>query len=178
VWLTDAALAFGLLLVGLRGTRPAGGNQPLAAEPDARAYALVAVAAVVLAVRRRYPRSTLAVATLATAPYLLFDYPYGPILISYAVAVYTVAAHLPIRRATIASAVSLAALLTHVFYSVGGSAGLVPGPSWPAGTLTTSGCGSRRRCTTWSATDSRRSTCRRRSRCTCCRSDPSRRRRR
>jgi signal transduction histidine kinase len=131
--LVDAALALALLAFGLAGTGPAGRNQGWSTTVDGWCYALVATATLALLVRRRWPLVTLAVATLATSGYLVLGYPYGPILLAYLVAVYTVAAHLPIRRAVIAGAGSLLVLLAHVFVSVGpapGLFGLLPASAW------------------------------------------------
>jgi len=44
------------------------------------------------------------VVTVCTSVYLVMGYPYGPILLSLLVAVYTVARYLPIRRAAAVSA--------------------------------------------------------------------------
>jgi signal transduction histidine kinase len=54
------------------------------------------------------PRTTLAITTVAVCGYLLGGYPFGPILLSLAVATYTVAAHRPLREAAVAAAVALA----------------------------------------------------------------------
>jgi signal transduction histidine kinase len=131
--LTDAALAVVLLAIGLVGTRAAGLFQTFSTPVDQWGYALVATTALALVVRRRWPLVALAVSTLAISSYLVLGYPYGPILVAYLVAVYSVAAHLPVRRSAVASAVSLAVLLIHVFVSVGpppGLVGLLPGSAW------------------------------------------------
>ncbi len=78
-------------MFGFFGTGPAGENQPGTTTPDAWAYGFVVAAAVAVAIRRRWPLPALALATAATAPYLIQGYPYGPILLSFAIAVYTVA---------------------------------------------------------------------------------------
>ncbi|RKF27158.1 sensor histidine kinase [Micromonospora globbae] len=131
--LLDPVLALLLLLLGLLGTGPASENQPGAVPPDGAAYAAVAVAALVVAVRRRWPRATLAVSALATTAYLVLGHAYGPILVAFIVAVYTVAAYLPVRPAALAAGPALAVLLVHVFFSAGaapGLVGLVPGAAW------------------------------------------------
>ena len=84
------------------------------------AYALVVVAALALAVRRRWPLATLARGDRGDrAAYLVLGYPYGPILLSFLVAVYTVArapAAAAGRRPPAASRWS--SLLVHVFVGV------------------------------------------------------------
>ncbi|MFJ6199987.1 sensor histidine kinase [Micromonospora sp. NPDC092111] len=105
----DALLALGLLAFGLVGTRGAAGNAGVTATGGT--YALVAVAALALAVRRRWPLATLAATTSANTAYLLLGYPYGPILVALSVAVYTVAAYRPSRPATAACGGALALLL-------------------------------------------------------------------
>ena len=100
---------------------------------DAWGLAMVVGTAAVLAVRRRWPLLTLGVATALTSTYLLLGYTYGPVLVSFLVAVYTVARHLPLRRSAPAAAVVLAALLLHLFTNeaaLPGFLGLVPATAW------------------------------------------------
>lgn len=130
---TDAGLALGLLVFGYVGTMGAADNFPDSAPLDPPAWALVAVAALAVAVRRQWPLVTLALATAATTVYLVANYPYGPIMCPLFVAVYTVARHLPVRRASFAGGLALVALLAHVFVSRGepvGLAGVIPGTAW------------------------------------------------
>jgi len=108
-------LAGVLLFFGLAGTRFAALNQPGTTRLDAAAYALIAVAPLALAVRRRWPVGTLAVATAAVSAYLVRGYPYGPIMIVFLIAVYTVAAARPIRTAAVAAGIALVAVVLHVF---------------------------------------------------------------
>ncbi|SCF39437.1 Histidine kinase-, DNA gyrase B-, and HSP90-like ATPase [Micromonospora purpureochromogenes] len=126
----DSALALGLLAFGLAGTRGAAASEGVTV--GGGAYALVAVAALALAVRRRWPLVTLAVGTLAATVYLLLGYPYGPILISFFVAVYTVAAHRPFRPAGTACGLALLVLLSGVFVGVRpwGPLGAMPAAAW------------------------------------------------
>jgi signal transduction histidine kinase len=84
---------------------------------------LVVGAAVPLVVRRRWPLLTLAATGTATVAYLLLRYPYGPILLSVAIAMYSVAASVPARPAAIAAAMLLGGLLVPAL------AGPVP-PGW------------------------------------------------
>ncbi|WBC14503.1 sensor histidine kinase [Micromonospora sp. WMMA1998] len=129
-WLLDGLLCAALLAIGLAGTAPAGLNQGVHADPVA--YPPVVVAALVLAVRRRWPLPTLAVVVVAATAYLMLGQPYGPILLSFFVAVYTVAAHRPVRTAAVAGAVALAALVGYVFVGVRppGPVGLMPAAAW------------------------------------------------
>ncbi|MGK5444559.1 sensor histidine kinase [Micromonospora sp. URMC 105] len=129
----DLALAVLLLLLGLLATGPAGRNQPGAMPVDAGCLALVAVAALALAGRRLAPRATLAVVAAAVSTYLVLGYPYGPVLLTFLVAVYTVAVRLPIRPAAVAGAAALVVILVHVFWSRGaapGLSGVLPGSAW------------------------------------------------
>ncbi|QLQ40332.2 sensor histidine kinase [Micromonospora robiginosa] len=129
-WLLDGLLCVALLAIGLAGTAPAGLNQGVHA--GAVAYPPVVVAALAPAVRRRWPLPTLAVVVAATTAYLMLGQPYGPILLSFFVAVYTVAAHRPVRTAAVAGAVAMAALVGYVFVGVRppGAAGLMPIAAW------------------------------------------------
>ncbi|MEU5720545.1 sensor histidine kinase [Micromonospora sp. NPDC047738] len=126
----DALVALVLVVFGLFGTAPAGLNQGMGT--GRATYPLVVVAALALAVRRRWPLATLAVVTAATTAYLVLGYPYGPILISFFVAVYTVAAYRPLRPAAVACGLALAVLLLHVFVGVRslGLLGLMPAAAW------------------------------------------------
>jgi signal transduction histidine kinase len=114
-WLGDGLLAGALLLFGLGGTRFAAENQPLATDLDAASGWLIAVAAAVLVVRRRWPVAALAVSTAAVTTYLLRGYPFGPILVAFSVAVYTVAARRAIRPAALVAGAAMVALTLHVF---------------------------------------------------------------
>ncbi|WP_407664362.1 DUF7134 domain-containing protein [Micromonospora parastrephiae] len=129
----DAVLAVVLLGFGLLATGLAGDNQPGSRPVDAACRALIALAALALSVRRRVPVVTLAVVTVATSTYLLIGYPYGPILLTFLVAVYTVAVRLPVRPAALATGGTLVLLLTHVFFARGpapGWTGVLPASAW------------------------------------------------
>lgn len=128
--LLDGSVALALLAIGLVGTAPAGLNQGL--DTGRATYPLVVVAALAVAARRRWPLVTLAIVTAATTAYLVLGYPYGPILLSLFVAVYTVAARRPVRIAAVAGGVALLALLTHVFVGPRppGLIGLMPAAAW------------------------------------------------
>ena len=102
---------------------------------DAWALTLVATAFLALTMRRRWPLTTLGVTTAAAATYLLASYPYGPILLAFAVATYTAAARLPLAKAGPAVLVAAGVLLTHIFVhpdALGGWLGLLPGSAWAA----------------------------------------------
>jgi signal transduction histidine kinase len=126
-WVLDGLLAGVLLFVGMAGTRGAGEAQ----DRPVNAFTLVLVALVALAlvVRRRWPLVTLAVAAVATSTYLVLEGPWGPILISFAVAVYTVARHLQLKPAAIASGAALVVLLAHSVVDRD-VVGIVPGAAW------------------------------------------------
>ncbi|MFR9777996.1 sensor histidine kinase [Micromonospora sp. MS34] len=126
----DTAIALALLAIGLVGTGPAGVNAGIGT--GRATYPLVAVAALALAVRRRWPLATLAVVAAATTAYLLLGYPYGPILFSFVVAIYTVAAYRQVRTAAVAGAAALVAVVTHVFVGARpfGLVGLMPAAAW------------------------------------------------
>jgi signal transduction histidine kinase len=100
---------------------------------DAFAIGLAAAAGLMVLVRRRYPLVTLAVVTVLCTTYLLFGYPYGPILFAYFVAVYTVARYLPLTRSAPAALAALVVLLTHLLTNEAAFAGLadlIPGSAW------------------------------------------------
>jgi signal transduction histidine kinase len=123
----DVLLALALTVIGLFGTRGAAHVQDVSIGPAA--YALAAAAAVILVARRVWPLPTLAMSTAVTSAYMIMGGPYGPILISFAVAVFTVANRLPTRQAATAAAVALPLLLLHD--ATGGDwTGIVPGSAW------------------------------------------------
>ncbi|WP_432989450.1 sensor histidine kinase [Dactylosporangium sp. CA-233914] len=103
---------------------------------DALGGALIVGAALPLVVRRAWPLATLMLTAAATSAYLILGYPYALILLCLAVAVYTAAARLPARRATLGGVVALVMLLGHVLVLATGPgrgsalAGLVPGSAW------------------------------------------------
>lgn len=100
---------------------------------DVYALTLVAVAFAALIFRRRWPIATLSVTSAATSAYLLGSFPYGPILVAFFIAIYTVASQLPLRTAAIAASVALLVVIAHVFVhpsAFGGLLGLIPGSAW------------------------------------------------
>ena len=100
---------------------------------DPLALGLVAVAFLALMFRRGRPLLTLVVVTGCTTWYLWSEYPYGPILGAFFIAVYTVAATLPLLTAAVGTGLGAAVLLTHVFVhpnAIGGWLGLIPGAAW------------------------------------------------
>jgi signal transduction histidine kinase len=126
----DVALTAIVLAVGAVGTYPAGFNQPGTRAVDATAYVLVAVAGLSLLVRRVWPLLTLGVVGVALSTYLIMEYPYGPILFSLVVAVYTVASRLPTRPAAIASAMAIVVFGPHAFLHQTNPVGLALGAFW------------------------------------------------
>lgn len=150
-WLREVPLALALALIGLvslpvigrerSGWGPDSGEGPPFAPgpvdgtaPDSIAAVLVAMAAVALLLRRREPLWTLTVTTGATATYLALGYPYGPILLSLFVAIYSIARYRPTRPAALWATAALAALLVHLVTHPPGSAlgAVVPTATWVA----------------------------------------------
>jgi signal transduction histidine kinase len=95
------------------------------------ALLLVAVAALVLAGRRRYPLTVLVISTAAVAAYSLLGYENGAALLSPTLALYTVAVVATTRRATIVGAATLVVLMAaaaanNPFGPTGGGYYLIP----------------------------------------------------
>jgi signal transduction histidine kinase len=131
--LGDIALASGLALIGVVGTAGADRSTEVDLPVDARAFGIVVITALVLIVRRRWPLATLAASAALTSTYLVLGYPYGPILLSFLVAVYTVARYLPPSRSTPAALAALAILLVHLFTNpaaLPGLLGVFPASAW------------------------------------------------
>ncbi|MEV0715585.1 sensor histidine kinase [Asanoa sp. NPDC050611] len=119
-WVTDGLITAFLLLIGGFGSHFAQANQEatgaLRTPLDVLGYAMIFAAAGVTIIRRRWPVTTLGVVAGLTAAYLIIGYPYGPILISFAVAIYTVAGELPLRRAAWFGGVAFVLLALHAFF--------------------------------------------------------------
>lgn len=129
----DLALAVCLGVLVLGWTYAIGPWMPTDRDLDALAYLLVSGTALALVWRRRAPLWVLAVTTALTTTYLLLGYPYGPILVMFAIAVYTVARYLQWRTAALASALALGVLLVHLFTNsaaLPGLLGLAPASAW------------------------------------------------
>jgi signal transduction histidine kinase len=105
-WL-DIALTVVLLLFGFFGTGPAAATQHSTAPP--LAYVLVAAACLPVVVWRFRPLWTIAATGSATLLYLGLGYPYGPIMLALAVAVFGLALRTPVRTSLTAIGVLVAA---------------------------------------------------------------------
>lgn len=133
--LAEAGLAVGLLVLGLATLPVVADLRAGYTRPDWLAVTLIVVAATVTAARRRWPVPTLVVTTTATSAYLVLGYPYGPVLATVAVGVYSVARRLPLAPAAVAGGGALLVLLAHLLTNPGaldGAAGLIPGTGWVA----------------------------------------------
>lgn len=131
----DTALAAAMVLIGLVSAPFVDEARDVDAAIDPLALALIVLAGASIAARRRWPLATLAVATLTTATYLVIGYPYGPIVFTVAVAVYSMARHTPLPRASLWCGAALAVLLLHLLTNraaLDGAAGLLPGSAWVA----------------------------------------------
>jgi signal transduction histidine kinase len=121
-WLVDGLITAFLLLIGAFGSRFAQENQEvtgtLRTHLDVLGYALILGAAAATIARRRWPLPTLAVVAGLTAAYLIIGYPYGPILISFAVVIYTVAVGLTLRQAAWAGAAAFVLMALHAFFPI------------------------------------------------------------
>lgn len=119
-----------LLAIGLVGTAPAAENQGIA-EIGWWVYIPVGVAALALLFRVRFPLTALAVCTGATGAYMILGNFYGPILFSFAVALYTVARHRPLRVSATATGAALVVLLVCGIIGTGfGPDGIAPVVAW------------------------------------------------
>ncbi|MQA87653.1 MAG: sensor histidine kinase [Streptosporangiales bacterium] len=130
----DTFLAVALAVVGVGITSTSDLWEMAPDRPtDAAGLALVGATALVLAVRRRWPLATLAVAATLTSAYLVVGYVYGPIMVSFLVAAYSAARHRPLASAVPVSLAALALLLTHLFTNsaaLPGFFGVIPASAW------------------------------------------------
>ncbi len=95
------------------------------------AYLLVVAACLVLVLRRRYPVPVLVVSVAAVAAYSLLGYVNGAVLLAPAIALFSVAKAVPVRRALALAAVTLLVLLGatmagNPFGPTGGGTFLIP----------------------------------------------------
>jgi signal transduction histidine kinase len=95
------------------------------------AFLLVAAACLVLAWRRRYPLTVLAVSTLAVVAYSAFGYVNGAVLLAPPIALFSVAQRTPLRHSLTAALATLLALgaatiFPNPFGALGGGTELLP----------------------------------------------------
>jgi len=107
-------------------------GRPVPHTPDA-ALLLVAVACLVLAVKRRYPVTVLLVSTAAVVTYSAFGFVNGAVLLAPPIALFTVAQSVPLRRALVLAGLTLLVLMTATaanspFGPTGGGFYLIPAP--------------------------------------------------
>jgi signal transduction histidine kinase len=133
-----AVLLTAVILAGTYGeahpTNPAdklNSGHPVPYTPTA-AFLLVIVAGLVLAWRRRYPVAVLAVSATAVSVFSLLGYVNGAALLLPTFALYTAATAGSVRRALVAAAATLVALMTSTavgnpFGAFGGGFDLIPG---------------------------------------------------
>ncbi|WP_448620278.1 sensor histidine kinase [Geodermatophilus sp. URMC 65] len=131
----DVGVAVGVGVLVLVWTWAAGREVPADRQLDAGGYLLVATCAGALGWRRHRPLPVLAATTVGTTAYLAIGYPYGPVLVPMAIAVHTVARHVPWRAAVPAALLALGVLLLHVFVNsaaLPGALALIPASAWVA----------------------------------------------
>jgi signal transduction histidine kinase len=128
----DIALAAVLVVAGVLGTRIAASLNRWAVPVDVLGFALVVATAVVLAARRQWPLRSFAAVTVCTSVYLTLGYAYGPILVCFMIATYSVARHARPARSAPYSGIALILLVIHLFVrdTVLGLTGLIPVSAW------------------------------------------------
>ncbi|ALG11411.1 sensor histidine kinase [Kibdelosporangium phytohabitans] len=125
----DIVLAVVLAVAG--AVSAAGLHQMTEVDRPIDAFGLVLAAGVglVLAVRRVHPVATLAANTVLLTVYLWLAYPYGPVMFTFVVAVYTVGRYLQLRPAVVTTAAAIPVLASHLLVnpaSASGTYGLIP----------------------------------------------------
>jgi signal transduction histidine kinase len=144
-YVSDSVLALSMFVVTMLGsigealapvnafgqTVTSGGHSAVS-HPAWWAFLLVGAAALVLAVRRRYPIAVLALSLTCVVAYTLLGYVNGTALLDVMIALYTAASLTPTRQALTAGAVTLVALLAataafNPFGPLGGGFFLIPG---------------------------------------------------
>lgn len=129
----DAALAVVVALLGMGSAVGASQFASTGRPTDLLGLSLAGLAGLSLAPRRVWPLGSLALTTAFTSGYLIIGYHYSLILLSFFIAVYTVARHLPPSRSLPAAGAALGVLLIHIFVNenaLPGLLGLIPGTAW------------------------------------------------
>ncbi|MGH3320376.1 MAG: sensor histidine kinase [Streptosporangiaceae bacterium] len=120
VLLVDGLIAAGLLVLTWGVSwRAAMGQVPPDHPLDPLAYILMTLAIVPLAVRRVWPVVTLGITIPAMAVFFAFSYPYGPVMLTILIAMYSVGARLPARPSLVACGMAAAALFFGHLFAVG-----------------------------------------------------------
>ena len=133
--LGDVALAVALAAGGI-ATSLAWNSEAIAGPErslDATGIALIIATAAATIGRRRWPVPTLAAATVFTSAYLVVGYPYGLILLSFALTVFGVARRVPLPMAALSALAALLVLTAHLFTNdaaLAGFVGVIPASAW------------------------------------------------
>jgi signal transduction histidine kinase len=85
----DALVALAVAFIQVAGSFGASRGQPERDPLDELAIVLLLVGPAALVVRRRYPVAVLAVVLSTTLLYMVMGYPYGPVILSAIIAIYT-----------------------------------------------------------------------------------------
>ncbi|MET0132258.1 MAG: histidine kinase [Kibdelosporangium sp.] len=132
---TDIAIALVMTVVNVVGTSLLHGSTNLDRDVDVPGLALAAAIGIVLVLRQRRPLLMLALSAVLVTTYLLLSYPYGPVMVSLSVAVYSVGRYEPLARSAPAAVGALALVLTHLATnpaSLPGLYGLIPASAFVA----------------------------------------------
>lgn len=131
----EVGLSVALLLACLVTLPFIGGVRDGDVAPDRLAVALIVAATGAVAFRRRRPLAAMLVAAGSTSAYLVLSYPYGPVMATVAVGVYSAASRLPLRTAGPAGGAVLLIMAAHIVTNdaaLDGFAALVPVAAWVA----------------------------------------------
>lgn len=130
--LGDSVLAGVLTIAGIGGTAFALSSSESQAPIDALGLVLFAASSLTLAARRRRPLAVLVAVAVCASVYLVLGYAYGPVLLTFMIAIYSAARHAPWERALPVALAALLMLLVHL--AVPGTAlgllGVVPVATW------------------------------------------------
>jgi signal transduction histidine kinase len=109
-------------------------TQPDARHVDGLSTALAAAACLGVALRSRWPLAGVALSTVAVSAYLTIGYPYGPVILTVSLTVYTIVVSWRPRQSAVASGAALVVLFVHLLTWGTGSAlvAVAPASAWVA----------------------------------------------
>ena len=129
----DVALAAVVMCIAVGGTLGADSANHADRDLDAWGIALIVLSASLVSVRRVAPVEVAIASAILTGTYLALGYTYGPVLLPFIIAIYTVTRHRPLQVSVPVCVFALGCLIVHLFtttMALDGALGLIPASAW------------------------------------------------